>query len=891
MAPKQKTFELIPDLPGLAQAQQQRPADAAAAVQSKPPMTTKQAKKLYRQKGKGPKLSKAEQRRIDLMEQDRIRKEFEKDKAQARARTAREKKKAKEDKERDEKRKRGLPLNDVHPSQDTISRFISRLGFGGKNNSHLDPVQEADTESAESDSDVRNEPCEERKGCHVQDHDRKAQGKENEDPADALGDSAARPAKRQKLGQPSRNLLDRMIQIPSQRSVGAVARVAQEMEMESWSRPSSIDTDDPATEAMLEDQLIADVELASSKSVNRSSPNRQSSPREPLPSRVQPPSHASPDPRVPSPSPPPPPPPPRPQSRPQPPRPQKLQGRHLPAGTRIPMGEVPRTEHFRAKAKPVDDVFKKPASPFVPGGRQGPATRCAVAAKPPAPPRFKPPAGAVVPRSGRPRFLPKPTKAAPAPVPVQASPTYAGSRGYAFKAADAFPSSTQLLVMNHVDELFPTPSQEARELHEDQQPAKMANIPTGRPSLLYRPPFFTDGHVDHEVGRPSAVAPGRPTLPPQDQRGANTRPEIPFLATQDLILSSQDIAELDTPSKVRTGPASRTLHVASHGNSLLMPPERLALPSNEKTRVVSRVQAPKDAIDAARTPSAEVAGVALDCCHLPASKNESSARGKPLGQTVKEVTHCPTQALIRPRSQRLQGSSNGPPPSRPTSQQNASSPHKRSGKNDDVGRGQTNEGFDNHPPSLHCSHSPAKHSQAKSPSDGGSATHRSQKGYAVPPASPPKKRMFGSSGPGAEVLVAMERSYRQNLAEERRRKEELRAQARKTSAEELAEQDLSEIIEDDLFDEIDSGAIPAGSPHEPPDDLAGGDMSPGTSRRRSPIGKGTNAGPNAAGRTSDTQAEPVASQETDYGDFDFDAGEELDLLADITWADDDLSDI
>lgn len=77
MAPKQKTFELIPDLPGLAQAQQQRPADAAAAVQSKPPMTTKQAKKLYRQKGKGPKLSKAEQRRIDLMEQDRIRKEFE----------------------------------------------------------------------------------------------------------------------------------------------------------------------------------------------------------------------------------------------------------------------------------------------------------------------------------------------------------------------------------------------------------------------------------------------------------------------------------------------------------------------------------------------------------------------------------------------------------------------------------------------------------------------------------------------------------------------------------------------------------------------------------------------------------------------------------------------
>lgn len=897
MAPKQKTFELIPDLPGLARAQQQQqPADAAAAVQSKPPMTTKQAKKLYRQKSKGPKLSKAEQRRIDLMEQDRIRKEFEKDKAQARARTARDKKKAKEDKERDDKRKKGLPLVDVHPSQDTISRFISRLGFGGKNNTHLDAVQEAESESAtevESEADAQNEPCEERKGYHVQDHSRRAQGKENEDPADALGDSAARPAKRRKLGQPSRNLLDRMIHIPSQRSVGAVARVAQEMEKESWSRPSSIDTDDPATEAMLEDQLIADVELASSKSAARSSPNRKSPPREPLPSRVQPPSHASLAPRAPSPPPPPPPPSPRPQWRPQPPRPQKLQGRQLPTGTRIPLGNVPQTEHFRAKTKPVDDVFKRPASPFVPGGRQGPVTRCAVAAKPQAPPRFKPPAGAVVSRSGRPRFLPKPAKAAPTPVPVQASPTYAGSRRSAFRTADAFPTSTQLLVMNHVDDLFPTPSQEARELHEDQQPAKTADIPNRPPSLLHRPPLSADEHVDHQDGRSPVVAPGPPTPPPQDQPGGDTRPEIPFLATQDLILSSQDIEELDTPSKMQTEPASRTPYVAKHGNSLPLPPERLALPSNEKTRVVSGGQAPKDATVAARSPSAETTGVDLDCCRrLQASKNEPDARGKPLGQTVKEVTQCPTQALIRPRSQCLHRSSDVPPPSQSTSQQNASSPQTRSGRHSGVGRGQSNEGFDSRPPSLHCLHSPAKHSQANSPSDGGSAAHRPQKGCAMSPASPPKKRMFGSSGPGAEVLVAMERSYKQNMAEERRRKEELRAQARKTSAEELTEQDLFEIVEVDFLDEeIDSGASPAGNPHGPRGDLASGDRSPAISRLRSPIKMDTTAGPNATGGASETRAEPVASQETDYGDFDFDAGGELDMLADITWADDDLSDI
>lgn len=854
-------------------------------------MTTKQAKKLYRQKSKGPKLSKAEQRRIDLMEQDRIRKEFEKEKAQARAQAARDKKKAKEDKERDEKRKKGLPLVNVHPSQDTISRFISRLGFGGKN-SHLDTVQEADSESAtevESDADVRNEPHEERKDYHAKDHNRNALGKENEDPADAPADSADRPAKRRKLGQPSRSLLDKMIHIPSQRSLGAVARVAQEMEMESWSRPSSIETDDPATEAMLEDQLIADVELASSKSAARSSPNRHSPSREPLPAPVQPASRASLTPRAPSP--PPPPPPAHPQPRPQPPRPQNLQGSRLPTGTRIALGDIAQKVHSRAKPKPVEDVFKKPASPFVPGGRQGPAIRGAAATKPPAPPRFKPPPGAVIHTSGRPRFLPQPAKVAPTPVPVQASPTYAGSRRNALKTADVLPTSTQLLVMNHVDELFPSPSQEARELREDQQPAKAAKMPTGQSTLLQNPPYPTDEHINHLGGRKSALAPIRPTPLPRDQAGENAPPEFPFLATQDLILSSQDIEELDTPSKMRPEPATQTLHVASHGTSLPLSPQKLALPSNEKTRFVLGAQAPKDSTDAAIKSSAQAIGSDFDCCRQkPASKNGPDAHGTPPGPTG-EVTKCPTQALTRPRSQRLQGFSKESPPSRPTSQRNAPSPQRRSGKHDAVGRGQSKKGFDSRP-SFHCSNSPAKNTQSNPSSHGSSAAHQSQKDRAVLPASPPKKRMFGSSGPGAEVLVAMERSYKQNLAEERRRKEELLAQARKTSAEALSEQDLAEIVEDDLLDdETDYEAALAGNHHGLPGHLVSGDMSMATSRLRSPIGMGTNPEANATGRASETRTDPVASQETDYGDFDFDAGAELDMLADITWADDDLSDI
>lgn len=882
MAPKQKTFELIPDLPGLGQAQQlqqqqqQQSAAAAAAVQSRPPMTSKQAKKLYRQKSKGPKLSKAEQRRIDLMEQDRIRKEFEKEKAQARARAARDKKKAKEDKERDEKRRKGLPLVDVHPSQDVISRFINRLGSGPRNNIRLDAVQEADSESAteaDSDLDVQNEPYEEPKVYHVHDHNGKAPWKENEDPTDAVGDSAARAPKRRKLGQPGRNLLDKMIHIPSQPSVAAVARVAQEMEKESWSRPSSVDTDDPDTETMLEDQLIADVELASSKSATRSSPNKQSPAREHVPSRVQSPSHAPLPPRAP----PPPPPPLRPLSRPQPPQPQKLQARQLPAGTRIPLGHVAQADSLRAR--PTENAFKKPAPPFVPIGKQGHAMKCAGTAKSPAPPKFKPPSGPTIPRSGMPRFLPKPTKAAPTPGPVQASPTYAGSRRPAIKTADAFPTSTQLLVMNHVDELFPSPSQEARELDEDQQPPKTARAPSGPPSLVHKPKLFTNERNEYQDGRLSSIAPIQPMPPCRGQASGNAPPEFPFLATQDLILSSQDIAEIDTPSKVRPEPVSRTLKVINHGNTLPSLPANLTLSSDKRKQVTPEAQTSC----LVRPPSTGAGNVDLHSRPQPNSKPGPGPHGTPLVQAVEEVTRCPTQALLRPRSQGTQASRNGRSPSQPTSQLSMLSPQNRVGIHDTVGQCQSNDGFDCRPP--------GKHSRATSPSS------CAPNGCAVPPVSRPKKRMFSSSGPGAEVLVAMERSYRESLAVERRRKEELRAQERKAASEKLAQQALAqqalaEISEDDLLDdEIDFGSIQADDSGKLPDGVRSSGKSPATSRPRSPVRMGTHAEPHAPGRATEGRAELMASQETDYGDFDFEAEEELDILADITWADDDLSDI
>ncbi|KAI3320456.1 hypothetical protein HD806DRAFT_506427 [Xylariaceae sp. AK1471] len=120
MPPIQNTFSIIPAAPSAINGN----GDITNARPSRPPMTTKQVKKAYQKANKGPKISKAEQRRIELFEQDRIRKEFEKEKNQARARAARDKKKEKEERERAEKKKKGLPLVDVRPSQDTIARFV-----------------------------------------------------------------------------------------------------------------------------------------------------------------------------------------------------------------------------------------------------------------------------------------------------------------------------------------------------------------------------------------------------------------------------------------------------------------------------------------------------------------------------------------------------------------------------------------------------------------------------------------------------------------------------------------------------------------------------------------------------------------------------------------------
>ena len=157
MAPRQGTFTLVPNPMGV----QGLVSCPDAGVMTRPPMTSKQAKKLYQQSTRGPRLTKAEQRRLELAEQERIRKELDKDKQANKARIAREKKKAKEEQVMNDRRKKGLPLVDVRPSQGTLSSFLRGNGFGKKRNSEGAKVMSATSKCGDqlaTDCEKENQP-------------------------------------------------------------------------------------------------------------------------------------------------------------------------------------------------------------------------------------------------------------------------------------------------------------------------------------------------------------------------------------------------------------------------------------------------------------------------------------------------------------------------------------------------------------------------------------------------------------------------------------------------------------------------------------------------------------------------------------------------------------
>ncbi|CAG8971771.1 hypothetical protein HYALB_00001880 [Hymenoscyphus albidus] len=140
MPPVQRTFQLVPEV---------------AKPMSRPPMTSKAAKKAYMKANQGPKVSRAEQRRLDREAVEKTNKEYEKEKAAAKARAVREKKAAKALAEKEERRRKGIPEPSrfVRASQPTISRFIRPGSKRTREDmENLDEDEEAEDTPAEDEA-------------------------------------------------------------------------------------------------------------------------------------------------------------------------------------------------------------------------------------------------------------------------------------------------------------------------------------------------------------------------------------------------------------------------------------------------------------------------------------------------------------------------------------------------------------------------------------------------------------------------------------------------------------------------------------------------------------------------------------------------------------------
>ncbi|KAF3797910.1 hypothetical protein GCG54_00007963 [Colletotrichum gloeosporioides] len=131
MATHQNTFSVISN-------------GAPGGAPSRPPMTSKQAQKLYKQANKVPRRSKAEQRKWEKERQEEIKKELERERAAVKAKQARDRKKAKEEEARENRRRQGQPLIDCRPSQDTIARFVRGNGTSRKRDSSGEPIPETE---------------------------------------------------------------------------------------------------------------------------------------------------------------------------------------------------------------------------------------------------------------------------------------------------------------------------------------------------------------------------------------------------------------------------------------------------------------------------------------------------------------------------------------------------------------------------------------------------------------------------------------------------------------------------------------------------------------------------------------------------------------------------
>lgn len=577
-------------------------------------MTTKQVKKAYQKANKGPRLSKAEQRRQELFEQDRIRKEFEKEKNQARARAARDKKREREERERVEKKKKGLPLVDVRPSQDTIARFVrpkpksQRDGSASPSREHAARLRTASPTVDSADEENARHPQKRSHAVPVgtshdlcdtsptpdhtepPDKKRKVEGDEDQTPPPVV-DGVVSPSPEH----------DPTASVAGDRVQGTPSPHVKQGEL---SLDDSFLTIDLSEENLLDDLLRGmDDVSTSSNALIKSSPGQQQDHQNVLtqPSPPKPPK----DP-VPS---------------------QKQTGRTplcLERATE-PTGSLPPPRSVLSPSL-VSNTVKTPCQKPIPAPRRQELTPLSFAAPPTSSTQksqpktltsrsFRHPRTTVPPALVPPKFklskqvaasLPSTPQFVKPPLPP---PRTAAGGSYHSRVAgprqvqhNELPPSTQLFLISHLDDFLPSPSQEAREIFEGPQEDHAANVgkveltatlaankdPKPSQCMLrmstassntcvnsaprIHPPVFH--HIQQISDRP---IPSKAIIrnPPQSISQHVPSPfEIPPFSTQDLLLSSQDVKDIEEPL-----PSPRTRNLTP------VPTEDCVKPRNARRRL------------------------------------------------------------------------------------------------------------------------------------------------------------------------------------------------------------------------------------------------------------------------------------------------------------------
>ena len=549
---RQNTFTLVPNPVGMQRLVQRE----SGGVPARPAMTSKQAQKLHRQNSRQPKRSKAEQRRLELEEQERIRKELEKDKRISRAREARERKKAKEQKALEERKRKRLPTVDVTSSQDTIARFARGNGTSKKRDSagsrvhretavlgiqavvsttHSDLVGGEsgmkDEEHSEKLVDTADQRC--LPSTEMRSNRGSGPGEYSEEKLDSPGERQDVPGGRHSKSAPPSTLNEtacsqqrkkRSSSVPGPNLRSATGQslhlIKADMEHEHSTAqlpPSS------KIQATSPNDFVR-------KDANSRNSQKPQSAKLPLPPQTRPPDQTTQLEKL----------------NPDPPRPRRV------------LEEISsdRLNSISISRPPAGALEKRKPSPQE--AHKHPPDQISRSMPPPPfkRPRLRPPLLSST--SGRrelPKFLPaQKNTPSPRPAPTVNSQIHNNPRqlecSLDVPSLSTPPSSTQAFVFSHLDDLFPTPSQEKRELQGADPPYR--DVPSPLPR---RPPAFSAPgpsvirETPKTVARPHQKPPTRCSVP--HQRKDEDDLSLPFFSTQDFILSSQDMRDLE-PSTINT---------------------------------------------------------------------------------------------------------------------------------------------------------------------------------------------------------------------------------------------------------------------------------------------------------------------------------------------------